>query len=174
MTKAEHNSAAEARLMARLAELDIQTVRHGHPPMKTVEESRALRGDMPGGHCKNLFLKDKKKQLWLVVTLEDQPINMKALEKRIGSARLSFGRPEVLEETLGVIPGAVTPFALINDTDGAVRVVLDEVMLSYDPLNYHPLHNEATLALAADDLVRFVRACGHDPLIVGLNDLDSM
>jgi len=166
--------APETYLMARLTELDMTIIRHAHPPLKTVEDSKNLRGDLPGGHCKNLFLKDKKKQLWLIVTLEDQPINMKALEKRIGSARLSFGRPELLEETLGVQSGAVTPFALIHDTECLVRVVLDEDMLSFDPLNYHPLHNEATLAISPDDLVRFVRACGHDPLIVGLSGLDAL
>jgi len=166
--------ACETRLMSHLEGLGITAIRHAHPPLKTVEDSKALRGDLPGGHCKNLFLKDKKKALWLVVTLEDQPINMKALEKRIGSARLSFGRPELLETVLGVLPGAVTPFALINDTAQSVRVVLDETMLAFDPLNYHPLHNEATLALSPEDLVRFVKSCGHEPLVVGLDGLDGV
>ncbi|MCC7275541.1 MAG: prolyl-tRNA synthetase associated domain-containing protein [Alphaproteobacteria bacterium] len=162
-----HHAGPE-RLLARLEELGIRTTTASHPPLFTVEDSRRLRGDLPGGHCKNLFLKDRKDRLWLVVTLEDRPIDLKTLPERIGAARLSFGRPELLVEVLGVTPGGVTPFALINDTERRVRVVLDREMLSRDPLNYHPLTNTATTAIAPDDLLRFVRACGHEPLIVDL------
>ncbi|BBK44340.1 DNA-binding protein [Allostella vacuolata] len=162
-----HHATPEA-LLARLEALGIATRTVSHPPLFTVEESRRLRGDLPGGHCKNLFLKDRKDQLWLVVTLEDRPIEMKGLSDRIGSARLSFGRPELLVEVLGVTPGAVTPFALINDTGHRVRVVLDREMLERDPLNYHPLTNTATTAIASKDLLRFIEACGHRPSIVDL------
>jgi Ala-tRNA(Pro) deacylase len=157
--------------MARLDELDIQTVTHRHAPMFTVEESRALRGDLPGGHCKTLFLRDKKRNPWLVVALEDRKVDLKALTKAIGADRLSFGSPDLLMEVLGVIPGAVTPFALINDGEARVKLVLDKGMLDLNPLNYHPLHNEATTAIAPGDLLRFVRAMGFDPLIL---DLDAL
>lgn len=155
-------------LFARFAELGIPTRTYDHPPLFTVEESRRLRGDLPGGHCKSLFFKDRKERYWLVVTLEDRPVDIKALEARIGSARLSFARPERLMEVLGVIPGSVTPFALINDAQRQVTVVLDQAMLGHDPLNYHPLHNAATTAIAPRDLVRFIEACGHAPRIVEL------
>ena len=105
-------------LFACLNELGIKTTTVEHPPLFTVEQSQALRGEIPGGHTKNLFLKDKKDKLFLVVAEEDAEVDMKSLHKRIGSARLSFGRPELLAELLGVIPGSVTPFGAINDTVG--------------------------------------------------------
>jgi Ala-tRNA(Pro) deacylase len=155
-------------LFARFADLGIETKTYTHPPLFTVEESRRLRGDLPGGHCKSLFFKDKKERYWLVVTLEERPVDIKALEGRIGSARLSFARPERLIEVLGVKPGSVTPFALINDAERQVTVVLDQAMLAHDPLNYHPLHNEATTAIAPNDLIRFIESCGHAPRVVDL------
>lgn len=156
-------------LFDRLAALGIQTTTHAHPPLFTVEDSKALRGALPGGHCKNLFLKDKKGQVWLVVADEDREIDLKRLRRQIGAGgTLSFGKPELLEELLGVAPGSVTPFGLINDTAHRVRVVLDKLMLDHAILNYHPLTNEATTAIASADLLRFVEACGHDTQIVDL------
>ncbi len=160
----------ETRFLAYLDRLGIAAVTRRHPPVFTVEEARAHRGEIPGGHCKNLFLKDKKDQLWLVVALEDVRIDLKALEKRLGAARLSFGKPELLQAVLGVEPGSVTPFGLMNDTAGKVRVVLHERMLGCDPLNFHPLHNAATTSIAPADLQRFAAATGHQVEIV---DLDS-
>ena len=165
--------ATEQDLMARLAGLDIECTTHRHPPLWTVEESKQLRGDLPGGHCKSLFLKDKKGVFYLVVALEDREIDMKRLRRPIGAAQLSFGRPELLMELLGVIPGSVTPFGLINDTEAQVRVVLDREMLEHDPLNYHPLTNEATTAIAPGDLVAFIQACGHEPQILNFNELEK-
>ena len=165
--------ATEQDLMARFAELDIEFTTHRHPALWTVEESKQLRGDLPGGHCKSLFLKDKKGVFYLVVALEDREIDMKRLRRPIGAAQLSFGRPELLMELLGVIPGSVTPFGLINDTEIQVRVVLDREMLEHDPLNYHPLTNEATTAIAPGDLVAFVQACGHEPQILDFNELEA-
>lgn len=155
-------------LFRRLEALGIETITHEHPPLFTVEESKALRGSMPGGHHKNLFLRDKKKQTWLVVMPEDKDIDLKTLPDRIGSARLSFGSADRLMEFLGVTPGSVTPFALINDTDQAVNVVLDAQMLEVSPLNYHPLVNTMTTAIAPDDLLTFIADCGHKPSIVAL------
>ena len=161
------------QLLERLSALGISTHTVSHPPLFTVADSQQLRGELPGGHCKNLFLKDKKGVLWLVVCLEDAAINMKTLDKRIGSARLSFGNPDLLMEVLGIAPGSVTPFALVNDTERRVNVVLDAAMLEYDLLNYHPLTNERTTAIARDDLLAFIRACGHEPAIVAVADDDA-
>lgn len=154
--------ATPTDLYARLREIGIEWTLHEHPPLRTVEESRRLRGGLPGGHCKNLFLKDKKGQYWLVVADEAREVDLKALQPRIGAARLSFGRAERLIEVLGVQPGAVTPFALINDPTHRVRVVLDGTMLEHALLNYHPLVNTATIAIATTDLHRFLDAMGHD------------
>ena len=161
--------ATREDLFARLDALGIAHETRSHPPVFTVEEARALRGQIPGGHCKNLFLKDKKGILWLVVALEDTPVDLKSLPKAIGSARLSFGKPDLLMQVLGVEAGSVTPFALINDTEQAVRVVLDAAMLQHEHLNYHPLKNDATTTLTSADVVTFIRDCGHDPLVVPLD-----
>ena len=157
------------QLLQRLKDLGIETVTHEHPPLLTVEESKRLRGDLPGGHCKNLFFKDRKDQYWLVVTLEDRKVDIKALEKTIGSARLTFASPERLWQVLGVKPGSVTPFGLINDREVKVRVVLDQAMMRMDPLNYHPLVNTRTTAIRPADLLRFIEACGHRPATLNLD-----
>lgn len=156
-------------LLARLDALGIDYDLQRHPPLFTVEDSKALRGDLPGGHCKNLFLRDRKGAMWLVVCLEDRRIDLKALGALLGGVRLSFGSPDRLMRTLGVIPGAVSPFALINDTERAVTVILDAEMMKLSPLNYHPLSNEMTVAVTPDALTRFVEACGHDPQVVDLS-----
>lgn len=155
-------------LFQRLDELGIETATHDHPPVFTVEESRRLRGNLPGGHCKNLFLKDKKGELWLVVALENRKIEMKDLRRRIDSSHLSFGKPDLLMEVLGIEPGGVTPFALINDKGNRVRAVLDRKMMEKKILNYHPLTNTRTTAIAPGDLLTFIESCGHRPLIVEL------
>jgi Ala-tRNA(Pro) deacylase len=157
------------RLLARLAELGIETTTQDHPPLLTVEDSKRLRGDLPGGHCKNLFLKDKKDRYWLVVTLEDRKVDIKALDKRLGAARLSFASAERLWTVLGVNPGSVTPFALINDREHKVQVVLDAAMMREALLNYHPLVNNRTTAIKSADLVRFIEACGHRPATLNLD-----
>jgi len=155
-------------LFARLTELGIETKTKDHAPVYTVEEARALRGEISGGHCKNLFLKDKKGVLWLVVTLEDAQVDLKALPQKIGSGRLSFGKGELLAEVLGIEPGSVTPFSLINDTEQKVKVVLDAHMMAHEVLNYHPLKNDATTSVSSQDLLKFVQSCGHEPQIVAV------
>ncbi|MGE0210078.1 MAG: prolyl-tRNA synthetase associated domain-containing protein [Parvibaculaceae bacterium] len=157
--------ATSAELFQRLDTLGIRTSTVEHPPVFTVEEAQALRGEIAGAHSKNLFFKDKKDTLWLVVCLEDAEIDLKSLHHRIGAARLSFGKPELLREILGIEPGSVTPFALINDEGARVRVVLDARMMGHEKLNFHPLRNTATTTIASADLEKFVRATGHDPLI---------
>ena len=159
-------NATQEELYALFDRLGVETTTHQHAAVFTVGESRALRGKLAGGHCKSLFLKDKKGALWLVVALEDRAVDMKALRHVIGSAPLSFAKPELLRQVLGVEPGSVTPFALINDRAQAVNVVLDEEMMDYDLLNYHPLINTATTTIGARDLLEFIDACGHQPQIL--------
>ena len=156
------------QLFQRLDAMGIAHQTYHHPPVFTVAEAVALRGRLPGGHCKSLFLKDKKGGLWLVVALEERRIDLKALAAILGSPRFSFGSAELLYEVLGVRPGSVTPFALVNDVSRQVTVVLDKAMLENDPLNYHPLENDRTTAIAPADLLRFIGECGHRPLLVEL------
>jgi len=160
---------APETLLARLDTLGVAYDLHRHPPLFTVEDSKALRGDLPGGHCKNLFLRDRKGAMWLVVCLEDRRIDLKALGAMLGGARLSFGSPDRLMRTLGVIPGAVSPFALINDTGATVSVILDAEMMTMSPLNYHPLSNDMTIAVTPDGLQRFIDACGHKSQVTDLS-----
>lgn len=162
----EKPPATREELFARFDALGIAVQTVDHPPLFTVEESRKLRGEIAGAHSKNLFLKCKKGTLWLVVALEDADINLKQFHKRIGSGRLSFGRAELLMDILGVEPGSVTPFALINDTSQQVRVVLDKALMAHDTLNFHPLENTATSSISPEGLLKFIRACGHDPAII--------
>ena len=162
--------ATRAELLAFIDGLGIQTKTHEHAAVFTVAESLALEHTMPGGHTKNLFLKDKKDKLFLVVALHDAAIEMKSLHTALDCDRLSFGKAELLEQVLGIKPGSVTPFAIINDTDGQVTVVLDAPMMDLPLLNYHPLENTATTAIARDDLLRFIRATGHEPRIVKVSN----
>ena len=158
--------AGRADLIAFLEAHGITVATIEHPPLFTVEQSQALRGEIPGGHTKNLFLKDKKDQIFLIVAEEDAEIDMKTLHKRIDSARLSFGKPELLVELLGVVPGSVTPFAVINDHDRRVSVVVDEALLLHARLNFHPLENTATSTIAREDFLAFLRHTGHEPSIL--------
>lgn len=157
----------EAELMTFLAELGIAATTRRHPPLYTVADSRALRGEIAGGHTKNLFLKDKKDNFFLVTVGEDAVVDLKQIHSLIGAAsRVSFGKPEMLMELLGVIPGAVTVFGVINDTQQRVKLILDEALMRHDVINAHPLTNEATTSIATADLVRFVEATGHDAAIL--------
>ncbi len=137
-----------------------------HPPVFRVEEGREIKAAMPGGHTKNLFLKDAKDRLWLVCALGDTRVDLKRLHHTIGSARLSFGSAELLERTLGVTAGSVTIFALINDVESAVSLVLDKALLEHDPVNFHPLSNDATTAVSRDGLLDFLRALGVTAQVV--------
>jgi Ala-tRNA(Pro) deacylase len=154
----------QAELFAELERLNIPHRTITHPPVFTVDEAKALRGAIEGGHTKNLFLKNKPGRLFLAVTLEDVPVDLKALASLIGAGRLSFASADLLRAHLGVEPGSVTPFALVNDRAHAVTPVLDLAMLETTPLNFHPLENIATTAIASADLVRFILAQGHKPL----------
>lgn len=157
-----------------IAFLDAQGIAHStldHPAVFRVGEGDEIKAALPGGHTKNLFLKDAKGQLWLISALGETSIDLKTLHHVIGSARLSFGNPELMQETLGVTPGSVTAFGLINDTDRRVRFVLDAALGAADPVNFHPLTNTATTAVSQADFRRFLAALEIAPLIV---DFDAM
>jgi Ala-tRNA(Pro) deacylase len=159
-------AATPEQLFAALDALGIAHKTVKHPPLFTVEQSRALRGTIPGGDTKNLFLRDKKNALYLVVALESAEIELKRLHNKLGaSGRFSFGSSDLLREVLGVEPGAVTPFGVINDNEARVTVVLDTPMMEHSLLNYHPLVNTMTTAIARDDLVKFLESTGHMPRI---------
>ena len=156
-----------AELLAYLAGLGISVTTHDHPPLYTVADSQALRGAIPGGHTKNLFLKDKKDNFFLVTVDEEASVDLKQIHQLIGAAsRVSFGKPEALLELLGVTPGAVTVFGLINDSSAKVKLVLDSALMENAVINAHPLTNEATTSIANADLLRFVEATGHDAVIL--------
>lgn len=163
----------EAELYALFGANGIGWTHHVHPPLHTVEESRQLRGDLPGAHVKNMFLKDRKDRLWLVTCLEQRQIRIRDLEKEIGAQKCSFGKPDVLWDALGLLPGAVSPFGLINDAGHRLTAVLDKQMLDHDPINAHPLHNEATTAVSAADFRRFFAITGHAPVVVDFDALEA-
>ncbi|MGY8960137.1 MAG: prolyl-tRNA synthetase associated domain-containing protein, partial [Alphaproteobacteria bacterium] len=159
--------AGPEALLARLDTLGLSHESHDHSPAFTVDESQALRGVLPGAHVKNLFLRDKKKRSWLVTAVEDRVIDLKALRRRLGATgSLSFGAAEPLMALLGVTPGSVTPFGIINDREGVVSMVLDKALLTGDLVNVHPLRNDQTTALHPDDLLRFLEAENHTPLVL--------
>lgn len=158
-------AAAPAQLFAFLDHLGIEHSTIAHPPIFTVEEGRDWHDKIPGLHCKNLFLKDRKDKIWLAVMPGDKRADLNRLEKRVGAARLSFGKPALLLEVLGLTPGSVTPFGLINDTAKRVTVIVDDDLPKSEWLNCHPLHNAASTTLRSADLLRFIRALGYDPTI---------
>lgn len=160
-----------AQLLRRLEALGIQSKTVMHPPVFTVDEAKALRGELPGAHIKNLFLRNKKGAMWLVTCLEDRELDLKALAGALNAGRFSFGSAERLMTHLGVLPGAVTPFAVINDTARAVTMVLDKGVVGNDPVNAHPLVNDMTTALESKDLIRFLEAEGHPPLVLDMDGL---
>jgi Ala-tRNA(Pro) deacylase len=157
-------------LFALFDKLGLQTKTVDHVPVFTVEEANLVNVNIPGGHCKNLFCKDEKGALWLIVALDDARIDLKAAKDKIGSKRLTFAKPELLMEILGVMPGSVTPFGVINDTDVKVNVILDTAMMKHDLLNFHPLKNDATTTISNSDLITFIKACGHSPRIVAVSE----
>ncbi len=164
--------ATPDQLFALLDSLGIAHPTVSHPPLFTVEQSQSLRGKIPGGHTKNLFLRDKKQAVYLVTALEDADIDLKGLHRVLGaSGRFSFGSSDLLLELLGVTPGSVTPFGAINDTAGRVIVVLDAPLMEHAIINAHPLTNTMTTSIAREDLVKFLEATGHTPRIERVSSL---
>ncbi|MEP1208454.1 MAG: prolyl-tRNA synthetase associated domain-containing protein [Rhizobiaceae bacterium] len=157
-------------LLAYLQDCNFETVTVDHPALFTVEDSQKLRGEIEGGHTKNLFLKDKKGNYFLLTAQEDTQVNLKTLHKLLGgSSRFSFGSAEKMEEYLGVTPGAVTAFGIINDRANNVSFAIDKRLLEHQKINCHPLVNTATTTLTCDDLLSFASACDHPALIVDLS-----
>ena len=160
-----------ADLLARLADLGIVIETVDHAAVFTVAESAHVKGAIPGGHSKNLFLKDKKGRLFLVTAEGDAAIDLKTISEKIGgSGRVTFGRPELLMELIGVTPGSVTPFGIVNDLEGRVTVVVDAALLEHEILNFHPLENTATTSIRREDFLRFLEACGHPPVIAAVSN----
>ena len=159
----------ETPLLARLADLGMEVTIYRHPALHTVGESQEQRGTIPGTHIKNLFLRDKRRNQWLVTVPEDAKVDLKALRYVLGArGNLSFGGAELLEDSLRVKPGSLTPFAVMNDAEGVVTMVLANAVLETDPINAHPLHNEATAAITGANLLRFLDACAHPPVMIDL------
>ncbi|MGI9522301.1 MAG: prolyl-tRNA synthetase associated domain-containing protein [Hyphomicrobiaceae bacterium] len=163
-----------SELFDRLNELGIVTKTVDHEAVFTVSESERLHQTLQGGHTKNLFLKDAKGRLFLIVAESHTQIALKTVHKSIGCARLSFGKPELLFDVLGVEPGSVTALSLINDCHRRIaQVIIDDALLAYDVIHCHPLENTATTAIQRDDLLRFLRSCGHEPRIMSFNTQDN-
>ncbi len=158
--------ATTEELFARLDGLGITYKTHHHAPVFTVEEAQSVSRTLEGGHSKNLFLKDKKGGVFLLVCLEDTQVDLKELRKKIGAKNLSFGKPDLLLSLLGVTPGSVTPFALINDKDCQVQVLLDGAMMREDFLNFHPLINDQTTQISMNDLKKFIEDTGHEMTVI--------
>ena len=170
----DDTKAGTEELYALLDSNGIEYTHHTHPPLHTVADSQALRGELPGGHVKNMFMKDKKGAVWLATCLEDRQIRIRDLEREIGAKNLSFGKEDLLWELLGVRPGAVTPFGLINDTGHQVNVALDAQMLEKDPLNFHPLVNDATTTVSKDGFLKFLELTGHKSVVVDFDRLEEL
>lgn len=159
-------------LFAYLDELGLAHTTVEHPAFHTVEEGRDLKTSLPGGHTKNLFMKDKDGTIILISALADSALKLNRLHKQIGTRRLSFASAELMEETLGVRPGSVTAFALMNDTAQRVRFIADAALMACDPLNFHPLVNTATTAVSRADFERFIAATGHDMTVIDFAAMD--
>ena len=159
---------SRAELFAHLEELGIQTTTVDHPATFTVEESSAVHLSLPGAHTKNLFLKDEEGTLILVIAKSSTRVDLKALARKLAAGRFSFGKPALLMDVLGVTPGSVTAFAVINDLKCRVRVILDQELAGHDKVNCHPLENTATTNIATADLLRFIRSTGHEPRFMAL------
>jgi Ala-tRNA(Pro) deacylase len=159
-------------LFARLDALGIAHTTVEHEAVFTVEQSQGLLDTLPGAHTKNLFLTDKDGRALLVVAEDKTAVDLRRVARQLGFGRLSFGKPERLMELLGVTPGSVTPFALLNDGPARVTVVVDAALAAAAELNCHPLENTATTRLATQDLLRFIRACGHEPIVMALSEAD--
>jgi len=166
--------ATRQDLFDLLDRLGVAHLTHDHAPVFRVDEGHEIKAALPGGHTKNLFLKDDKGQIWLISALGETRIDLKALPKVIGSGRLSFGKPELMAEVLGVTPGSVTAFALINDVGHRVRFVLDRALLGHELLNFHPLANDATTAVSRDGFLAFLAGLGVEPMVVDFDKLERV
>ena len=157
------------QLLRRFDELRIKVSTVSYPPHRSVREGKALRGEMHGTFTKNLLLKDKKGRLFLIVAHEDRELDLKSLHSRIGASRsLKFASAEQMHDVLKIVPGALTPLAVINDAEGLVTVVIDSALMETEQLNFHPLVNTASTGISADDLIVFIASCGREAQITDL------
>ncbi|SBT07952.1 Aminoacyl-tRNA editing enzymes YbaK, ProX (fragment) [Candidatus Accumulibacter aalborgensis] len=158
-------------LMTMLEEFGIASATVEHPSLRTIDDSRRLRGDLPGAHAKSLFLKDRRGGYWLLVALEQTRIDLRVAASVLQAPRFSFASMDELSRLLGVVPGAVSPFAAVNDVHGRVCVVIEQRVLASELINCHPLRNDRTTTIATLDLVRFLEQIGHPPRIIDLSGL---
>lgn len=165
--------ATRQDLFDYLDKLDISHTTYDHAPIFTVEEGAEIKAKMPGGHTKNLFLKDKAGRFFLICALGQTPIRINKLHPELGCKRLSFGKPELLLELLGMTPGSVTLFSVLNDTEHQVTLILDADLMNHDIVNFHPLLNDATTAISSADMIAFAKATGHDPIILDFAKLNE-
>jgi len=161
-------------LLAKLSALGIAHKTYDHDPIFTVAEGAHIKASLAGGHTKNLFLKDKSGALFLVCALGETQVPVNKLHKELGCKRLSFGKPDLLLEKLGVTPGSVTLFAVMNDKAAAVTLVIDKALLDHDIVNFHPLKNDATTAIASADMIKFAQAVGHSPIILDFKTMGEV
>lgn len=167
-TDVEDLPTSPESLLQKLENLGIEYVLHYHEAVYTVAESEKIDTDISGTHCRNLFLRDKKKKNFLLVLQNATQVDVKKLPSVIGSDRLSFGSADRLWQYLGVRPGSVCPFSIVNDAEKQVKILLDKSMMETDIVNYHPLLNTMTVSLKPTDLVKFIEDCGHEAHIVDL------
>lgn len=160
----------EEDLYALFERLGIAHKTKEHRAVFTVAEGTDIKAKLPGGHTKNLFLKDKSGQFVLVSAVADTEIKLNQLHKRIGSKRLSFGKPDALRNLLGVVPGSVTVFSVLNDTDNRVRLILDKALFDHEHVWFHPMRNTASTCVASADLLRFADGTGHPATIINFNE----
>ena len=168
-TEPEKLPASPEELLKILENLRIGFEIHHHEPIFTVAEGEHLKAAIPGTHCRNLFVRDKKEQMFLIVAANETLIDMKKLSDVLQCGRLSFGSPDRLWKHLGIRPGSVCPFCIVNDKDKQVRIMLDQQMMQAARINVHPLDNAMTVGLSPADLIRFIEHVGHKPEIVDLS-----
>lgn len=157
------------QLFEVLKTLNIAYKLHNHAPVFTVEESSEINADIPGTHCRNLYVRDKKKRNFLIVAANETEVDLKAVSARAGAGRFSFGSADRLWQFLGIRPGSVCPFTVINDVEHHVTVILGEFMMTQELVNYHPLDNAMTIGISPADLLKFLDHTGHEPLILKLD-----
>ena len=168
MTSETHPN--EPALYALLDELRIERRTEEHRAVFTVAEGADVKARLPGGHTKNLFLKDKSGAFILISALGSTEIRLNQLHKRIGTKRLSFGKPEALLDLLGVVPGSVTVFSILHDKTAQVRLILDKALFAHDAVWFHPMRNTASTRIAPQDIVRFAEATGHTPTLIDFSE----
>ena len=154
---------SEAKVYEALDSLGIPYTRHEHPPVFTVEQAERHWTDISGAHCKNLFLRNKKgNRHYLVILPSIKQADLRQLNARLNEDRLSFGSAERLRKYLGLEPGSVSPFGLINDSRKAVSVIVDLDLRRAGRVNFHPNVNTVTVGIDMADFERFLAWTGNE------------